>query len=468
MSDGTAQPFAYGARVTQGVGLPTKRQRREPLAVRLLPRRVHYGWWIAIGSLALLFVTVGVGYYGLAVFLRPLQDEHGWSNAVVSGATGLYFTVSGLTGAIIGPHIDRHGPLRLMTIGTLLLGASVAAVGFVATVWQLYAAYLVMAIGFGLAASIGVNAMLARWFVHKRARAMSISFTGVSLGGVVLAPLGTALIDRGGLPLAAVVMGVLVVIVAMPVVRGLLVWDPAELGLEPDAGSDPPTVSRAALGDHVQRREWRRADAMRTVAFWALLVGFILVLLAQTGFLLHQISFLEDRLGSRQAASFALSVTALGSILARLAVGTVADRLDKRWLTVALFAIQATAVLLVVHVENIVLTYVLVLVVGFTIGNIYMMQTLLTSEIYGVVSLGTILGLLLLTSQLGSGVGPALVGVLEDATGSYTVPFTITSLLTYLAAACILLARPPTDTQTRAPTVLQVRPDRAEPEGQNP
>ena len=121
----------------------------------------------------------------------------------------------------------------------------------------------------------------------------------------------------------------------------------------------------------------------------------------------------------------------------------MADRLDKRWLTVALFAVQATAVLLVVHIDNVALTYGLVLVVGFTIGNIYMMQTLLTSEIFGVVSLGAILGLLLLTSQLGSGIGPVLVGLLEDATGSYTVPFTITSLLTYLAAGSILLARPP-------------------------
>jgi MFS family permease len=426
-----------------GVEVQEGGTRRVPVAARLLPARVHYGWWITVGSLALLLVTVGVGYYGLAVFLRPLQDEHDWSNGVVSGATGLYFTVSGLTGAIIGPHIDRHGPLRLMTVGTLLLGAAVAAVGLVETVWQLYVVYIVMAIGFGLAASIGVNAMLARWFVHKRARAMSIAFTGVSLGGVVLAPLGTALIDSGGIRLAALVMGILVVVVALPVVRGLLVWDPAEMGLEPDAGAPPPDLGRAALGEDVQLRQWRRTEAMRTVAFWGLLSGFVLVLLAQTGFLLHQISFLEDRLGSRQAASFALSVTALGSILARLAVGAVADRLDKRWLTVALFAIQATSVLLVVHVDNVVLTYALVLVVGFTIGNIYMMQTLLTSEIYGIVSLGTILGLLALTSQLGSGIGPALVGALEDRTGSYTVPFTLTALLTYLAAGCIVLARPP-------------------------
>ena len=222
-----------------GVVAPTQ-TRRVPAAARVLPGRVHYGWWIAVGSLVLLFVTVGVGYYGLAVFLGPLQDEHGWSNGVVSGATGLYFTASGLTGALIGPHIDRRGPLRLMTIGTLLLGVSVAAVGFVESVWQLYAVYLVMAVGFGLAASVGVNAMLARWFVYKRARAMSIAFTGVSLGGVVLAPLGTALVDSGGLSLATVVMGAIVVVVGLPVVRLLLVWDPHEMGLEPDAGAPPP------------------------------------------------------------------------------------------------------------------------------------------------------------------------------------------------------------------------------------
>ena len=425
-----------------GVVAPTQ-TRRVPAAARVLPGRVHYGWWIAAGTLVLLFVTVGVGYYGLAVFLGPLQDEHGWSNGVVSGATGLYFTASGLTGALIGPHINRRGPLRLMTIGTLLLGVSVAAVGFVESVWQLYAVYLVMAAGFGLAASVGVNAMLARWFVYKRAKAMSVAFTGVSLGGVVLAPLGTALVDSGGLSLATVVMGAMVVVVGLPVVRLLLVWDPHEMGLEPDAGAPPPDVSRAALGAEVQQRLWSRGEAVHTLAFWALAAGFVLVLLAQTGFLLHQISFLEDRLGSRQAASFALSVTALGSILARLAMGTVADRLDKRWLTVGLFVVQATGVLLVVHVDNTVLTYALVLLVGFTIGNIYMMQTLLTSEIYGIVSLGTILGMLLLATQLGSGIGPWLVGAVEDATGDYRVAFTITALLTYVAAACIVLARPP-------------------------
>jgi cyanate permease len=58
----------------------------------------------------------------------------------------------------------------------------------------------------------------------------------------------------------------------------------------------------------------------------------------------------------------------------------------------------------------------------------------------------------------GSGLGPIGVGVLEDATGSCTVPFTITAVLTYVAAIAVLFARPakspaPTGAPLAEPTV---------------
>ena len=179
---------------------------------------------------------------------------------------------------------------------------------------------------------------------------------------------------------------------------------------------------------------------MRTLSFWAILVGFVLVLMAQTGFVIHQIAFLEERLGSRSAAAFALSTTALGSIIARLVVGQFADSLDKRWLTAGIFAVQGTAVLLVLAVDNSIATYLLILVFGFTIGNVYMMQSLLVSEIFGIVSFGSIFGLITLAAQAGSGLGPFAVGVLEDATGSYNASFVVTSIVTFVAAGIVLLA----------------------------
>jgi sugar phosphate permease len=390
-----------------------------------------------------LFATVGVGYYGLAVFLRPLQEENGWSNAAVSGATGLYFSVSGLTGFAVGPLIDRRGPVRFMIVGVGLIGASGIMLAFVSELWQLYAVYLLQAMAFGMSGSVAVNSVMARWFITKRAKAMSISSTGVSLGGVVLSPVGTWLVEQGGVALGAVFMGCLVLLVGLPIVGTVIVWDPAEVGLLPDAGAPDPKVDSSNLDDSVQRRVWTRGEAARTASFWAILVAFLLVLLAQTGFVLHQIAFLTDRLGSANAAALALSTTAFGSIVARFALGQVADRLDKRWLSAGLFAVQGCAVLALLAVDSRLLTYALVMIVGFTIGNVYMMQTLLVADIFGLVSLGTVFGVIALAAQVGSGVGPFAMGWLEDATGSYVAAFSAGAGLTLLSAVVVLFAKPP-------------------------
>ncbi len=428
--------------VTAGTEAPIP-SARAPIGLRHLPRVWHEGWWIAIAVAVVMFATVGVGYYGLAVFLRPLQEENGWSNSAVSGATGMYFVVTGLTGFALGPVIDRRGPIRPITAGILLIGVAMALLALVESLWQLYLVYLLQAVAFGMAGGAAVNAIIARWFITKRAKAMSISATGVSLGGVVLSPLGTWLVTEGGVALAATVMGVLVMTIGLPVVLGVLVWDPAHIGLGPDGGAPDPSVDNRSLRADVQQRVWTRGAAARTGAFWAVLVSFVLALLAQTGFLLHQIAFLTDRFGSANRASLALAVTALGSILARFALGQVADRMDKRVGAAGLFVVQASAILGLLAIDGVLVTYVLVMVVGFTIGNIYLMQTLLVGELFGLVSLATVFGVIGLATQIGSGLGPVAVGVIEDRTGSYDAAFMVGAGLLYVAAAIVLLARPP-------------------------
>ncbi len=420
---------------------------RIPLGVRLLPKRYFYGWNIAVAAAVMGMVTAGVGYYGLAVFLKPLQEEHGWSNAAVSGATSMYFVMSGVWTALIGPQIDKYGPKRFQLIGFTLIGITAASVGYVDALWQLYAVYITLALGSGFASGVAINAIMSRWFIRRRARAMSVSSTGVSWGGVILAPLGAALVERGGLALATPVLGSLVFLVTIPIVLTVLVFDPRDVGLLPDGDrSEEEALAKrpqnSALGEATQRRRWTLRQAMATVPFWAIIVAFALVLMAQTGFVIHQIAFLEERLGSQSAAARALSITAFGSIVARLAMGVVADEMDKRWLTVGVFVVQAIAVLLVLRVESAWATYFFILLFGMTIGNVYMMQSLLVSEIYGVVSFGAVFGIISMVGQMSSGFGPFAIGLLDDRTGSYTTSFTITASITLVAAAVVLLARP--------------------------
>ncbi|MCY3881287.1 MAG: MFS transporter [Chloroflexi bacterium] len=423
-------------------GPPTLPLRR-PLAARLLPSRYYYGWYVVVGVAFVMLCGVGVGYYGLAVFLNPLQQAHGWSNASVSGATALYFVVSGVSAAVVGPPIDRRGPMPFLVVGVILTAVTVGCIGFVEELWQLYAVYVVLAASFGMAGGVSTNVIMARWFIRRRARAMSISATGVSSAGVILPPLCAWLIASGGLELTTPVIAAFTLVLGLPVIFLVLVWDPSQMRLPPD-GAVPQTgpPPSASLSDEVQTRRWTLSQAMRTLSFWAVAVAFVLVLLAQTGFLIHEIAFLEDRTGSRTAASLALSFGAIGSIVARLIVGGFADALNKRYLTAALFVWQAASVLLVVHIDTAVTNYVFAFTFGVTIGNIYMMQSLLTSEIFGYVSFGAVFGMISLASQVSSGAGPLLVGLLEQATGSYEMPFLVTAGITLAAALVVLLARP--------------------------
>ncbi|MFQ5381744.1 MAG: MFS transporter, partial [Dehalococcoidia bacterium] len=334
-----------------------------PPAARVLPSNLFYGWYITLACAGLMLVGVGVGYYGLPIFLKPLSEEHGWSTAEVSWAPAIYFCVSGLTGAIAGPYIDEHGPRGLMFFGMLANAICAALIGLVNELWQLYAVYFAFAVAFGMSAGVAVNAIITRWFIRKRALAMSISATGVSLGGVILAPVASSLIDLGGLKLATPVLGALVLVVAIPVILLVLVWDPQNMGLLPDGDEDPAREesSGRSLLPASQMRTWTRGTAAGTVAFWALLMAFVFVLIAQTGYIIHQVSFLEERLGSRSTASLTISLTAFGSIVARLVVGIFADGVDKRLLTFALFVTQALCVAVVAHVDSVPVTWIVTL-----------------------------------------------------------------------------------------------------------
>ncbi len=419
-----------------------------PPAQRLLPERVFYGWYIAIGCLLMQFVTVGVGYYGLQVFLRPLRDEHGWSASIVSSASATFFAVAGISSFIVGRYIDRYGPVPFMYVGIALISAGTIGLGFVHAKWQLFACYTVMAIAFGGGGGVAVSSLLTKWFIGQRAKALSISSTGVSLGGAVLVPLGTALIASGGLRKGAPILGILVAVIALPVLWAVIAATPESMGLYPD-GVDAETAATRKRDSAVgQYKVWSRAQAARTVPFWAILIGFALALAAQTGVLIHQLAFLQGsgQLGSRSAAAFAVTTTTVGSIVARLIVGSIADRANKVYLAVAFVTLQALTAFSYTVLDTRAGLYVAALVFGITVGNVYMLQALVTGEVFGLVSYGTVYGVVSLAGSMGSAAGLLFTGWALDRSGTYILPFRVLAGVNLVAAVAVSFARVPLPT----------------------
>lgn len=430
------------SRAVSGTGTDPSVPPRRPPAARWARPGTFYGWYVAVACLVMMYVTVGVSYYGLSLFLKPLRDEHGWSNSVVSGATGMFFVVSGVASFFAGPFIDRYGPRRFLGVGITLTALGAAGIGVIDRIWQLYACYVVLAVAYGLGAVVPVSTLMSRWFIHNRARATMISSTGVSLGGATLVPIGSALIEAGGLRLAAPVLGLVVFVVAMPALLLVVSASPQDMGLEPDGGAVPQRPTRIDRAS--QYRVWTRAEALRSVPFWASVIAFFCALGAQTSVLIYQLAFLQepDKLGTRGAAALAVTTTTIGSIIARIAVAMIADRLDKRFMSIVLFLLQTCAIVAYLVVEQTFWIYASALLFGFTVGNVYMAQSLLIGEQFGLVSFATVYGMISFTGQVGSGISLIVVGRLVDAHG-YGAPFLLLAALDVVAAAVVLFARVP-------------------------
>jgi MFS family permease len=406
--------------------------------------KTFYGWWIVLAGTVILFVSSGIGFYGHGVILDPLRTLHGWSKATISSAVTLYFFTTGITGMFIGRQIDRFGPKWFLILGSVIIAAGFVGLSFIDAVWQLYFLYFVMALGFSCTSLVPVNTLVTNWFIHKRGFAMSLTNTGLSVGGMVLVPFASYLITRWGLEIALPVLGTIYGVVVF-FSTSFIKQRPSDIDQFPD-GKPPEAVSRDSRSSvtsySTQMRMWTRSQAMRTEAFWAIVIAFFLALTGQIAFLVHQISFLSRYLGISGAAT-AVSITAGASIVGRLWLGTFVDRCNKRYVIMVCFLIQGIAVFTLAHYQNVVILYLGTLAFGLTMGNIIMMQSLITGECFGLVSFATVSGLAGIFTMSGAAFGPSIAGFIFDATQSYRMAFTIFAAMSAVAILVIYFAKPP-------------------------
>ena len=404
---------------------------------------IFYGWWIVLAGIVIFIVTSGVGFYGHGVFLDPLRAKHGWSKGSISLAVTLYFTTTSILGLFIGRQVDRFGPRPIMIIGAVLAGLGFSLLGFIRELWQLYLVYLFIALGWSASSMIPINTVITNWFIRRRGLAMSLVMNGLSMGGIILVPCATWLISRWGLQTTLPILGGLFWVVIIPLAVLVIKRRPADIGQFPDGWplEDHDEDSESSISYAAQIRVWTRREAMGTAAFWAIALSFLAAMTAQVAYLMHQISFLSQTLGASGAAS-AVSLTAGASIAGRLALGTLVDRIDKRYATMGLLFFQAAAVLSLAFFNHVVVLYAGTFTFGLTMGGILMMQSLITGECFGMVSFATISGTIGLFVGGGSALGPAIAGFIFDATQSYQIAFAIFAAISLLGAVLILFAKP--------------------------
>ncbi|MDX2501186.1 MAG: MFS transporter, partial [Deltaproteobacteria bacterium] len=252
------------------------------------------------------------------------------------------------------------------------------------------------------------------------------------------------MISRWGLEVALPVLGAIYCVVVIPSAIFFIRQRPSDLDQFPDG--EPPLASATGgsgspLDYAAQMQVWTRSQAVHTVAFWSIVIAFLLALAGQIAFLVHQVSFLSPYLGVSGAAT-AVSITAAASIVGRLILGTFVDRCDKRYVIMVCFLVQGVAMLTLAHYNHVIILYLGTFAFGLTMGSIIMMQSLIIGECFGLLSFATVSGLAGLFTMSGAAFGPTIAGLIYDAAHSYQMAFTIFAAMSIVAILVIFFARP--------------------------
>jgi MFS family permease len=409
---------------------------------------IFYGWIIV----AVVFVTMGVGVNARTAFsllFPPILAEFGWERGVTAGAFSFGFLVSAALSPSLGRLMDRRGPRVVIELGVVLIGTGLLLATQVTRPWHLYATLGVMVGGGSVCLCYtGQSLFLPDWFVRRRGLAMSLAFSGVGVGSMIILPWSQALIGRSGWRAACWALGLLVLLLLVPL-NLLLRRRPQDLGLEPD-GDRAAAGTAAARPSNVVDAAWAAVDwtlarASRTARFWWIASGYFLGLFAWYAVQVHQTKYLIEIGFTPGDAAWALGFVSLAGIPGQIALGWLSDRIGREWVwTVGAlgFAICYATLLLLAASPTMPLLYVMVIAQGMLGYGLTSVVGAIPAEIFQGRHYGSIFGTLMLSSIAGGAVGPWLTGVLYDRTGSYTLPFWIAIGCCVVSAVTIWLAAP--------------------------
>jgi MFS family permease len=256
--------------------------------------KVFYGWWIALVTGIGLFLHYGpMIAFTFGVFLKPLSQEFGWSRTDISLAFALANLAASGALPLVGLLVDRWGARKVIVPSLLLFGTGIVSFAFLsAHLWHLYALYLVIGIVAGGTTPVPYAKVISCWFDKQRGLALGLAGAGTSVGAFIMPSLAQACIAAVGWRHAYVFLGLLVIVIASPVVGLFLKETPQMLGLWPDGETGAPT---GAAIRHGPEPGMSGREAWHTGTFWFMTSAFFLVSVSLHGCILHLVPLLTDR-----------------------------------------------------------------------------------------------------------------------------------------------------------------------------
>jgi MFS family permease len=142
---------------------------------------------------------------------------------------------------------------------------------------------------------------------------------------------------------------------------------------------------------------------------------------------------------SQQMAANVMSIVLGSSIIGRLFMGWLADRIPKKYVMILIYFMVAASIPLLYAARTDGVIYLFAFLFGMALGGDYMIIPLMAAELFGVKVLGRVMGIVISADGLGEAFGPMLAAWLRDISGSYVNGFAALIILAFIGTIAISL-----------------------------
>lgn len=369
-----------------------------------------------------LFSLVGIMFYGLPFFYDFWVQEFGWTRATVTSGNAFAKVFVGLLGFFAGWFIDRYGPRRLMLAGILMGGIAVIGLSQMTQLWHFYIFYLFNALGYMCGGPLPNQVLISRWFSKSRGKAMGIAYLGIGIGGMLVPQAARWLNAHFGWQLALMILGMAMIAIAFP-----MAWFVKE---------NPEVNPQEKLPEE---KKIPLTGILKSWPFYLLVIGSMCSIGAVSGTSQNlKLFFSLDLKYSQGEAANVISLMLASSIIGRLFMGWLADRIPKKYVMVLIYCLVAGSIPLLYYVSTPGVVYLFAILFGIGLGGDYMIIPLMAAELFGVRVMGRVMGIILTMDGLGEAFAPMLVGWLRDKSGSYANGFAALIVLAAIGTLAIV------------------------------
>ncbi len=411
--------------------------------------RIYYGWWmVAITSLMSFFAS-GIFFRGFGVLVLPIRGQLG----ITQAQTNLVFAIARAEGGLEGPAagwlIDRFGNRKVLVPSLIIAVVGYLIMAFwMPTLWAFALIYLgLVSLGNSMAFQHACFAGLNQWFQRRRALAISVLAAVASLGGLALIPTMNLLIDRTSLRWGLIASGGFYAVILLPACY----WfrnRPEDLGLLPDGATRPPPARPGSAAARVETRDYTVREALRTQAYWLLLVGAGLRQMATLGILVSLFPILVDDKGmSAQMAANLVGAMSAINFVSRLIMGYLGDRVSKKAIMFLSLTVEGIGYLFLwlgdwQTAVGITLVLGFILCEGMMDGAGVIVWAAL-GEYFGRTRFATLRGYITFAYAWALVASPVYAGWVGDHFGNYDYAIIPGAICAFAAGVCFLFVKPP-------------------------